>query len=366
VTATDAARVLARFAVEGTLASLTPDPRGLINRSWLAALDAPGGPRRYLLQRINRHVFQRPDQVVENAVRVTRHLRARLAREGARDPERRVLEFVPTRDGAFSHVDGEGETWRLVRWIEGTRSSERATSAASAREAARAFGLFLRQLGDLPPPRLFETIPAFHDTPARLAALERVAGRDPAGRLASCRAELAALLERRALASALALRLAKGELAERPVHNDAKLANVLFDQATGEALAVVDLDTVMPGLALHDFGDLARSAVSDSAEDEVDLDKVAVRVPVFQALASGFAEGAGDCLSPTELSLLATAAEVVTYEQAARFLTDHLAGDPYYRIERPGHNLDRARAQLRLLDRLELARPALEQSTRAS
>lgn len=357
--ANSAQDALSRFAVEGSLVSLSPHTSGLINRSWIAAFDAPGGPRRFLLQRINRHVFLRPEHVMENMLRVTRHVASRLAREGASDASRRVLSLVPSRAGGSHHVDSAEETWRLLRWIEAARSSERAATEAEAEEAARAFGRFLRQLGDLPGPRLHETIPGFHDTPGRLAALERAFARDPAGRAASCGAEVAALLDRRSLASALADRAARGEIGERPVHNDAKIANVLRDERTGEALAVVDLDTVMPGLALHDFGDLVRSTVSDTVEDETDLRRVAVRVPIFGALARGFVEGAGDALAPLERSLLLTAAEVVTYEQAIRFLTDHADGDRYYRIDRPGQNLDRARAQLRLLESLEEARPAL-------
>jgi Ser/Thr protein kinase RdoA (MazF antagonist) len=282
-----------------------------------------------------------------------------VAREGAPEPERRGLRLVATRDGAAAHVDPHGETWRLVEWIERTRSVERAASAAEAHETARAFGAFLRQLQDLPGERLHETIPGFHDTPARLATFERLLAEDRLGRAASVRPEIAALLDRRSLAGALAGRVAEGELAERPAHNDAKIANVLFDAASGEALCVVDLDTVMPGLSLHDFGDLVRSAVSDSDEDERDLAKVAVRRPVYEALARGFVEGAGAALAAAERALLVTGAEVIVYEQALRFLGDHLDGDRYYRISRPGQNLDRTRAQLALLASLEANEAAL-------
>jgi aminoglycoside phosphotransferase (APT) family kinase protein len=355
----DAAAVLARFAVPGRLLSLEPHMSGLINHSWLARCDAPGGPHRYLLQQINRHVFHRPDEVMENMDRVTRHVASQLVRAGVPDAGRRVLSLVPTLDGASHHVDGAGETWRLVPWVEGTRSTERATTEGEARETARAFGRFLAQLQDLPGPPLHETIAGFHDTPARLAAFERAVAADRVSRAAGCRGETEALLDRRALASALALPAARGEIPVRPAHNDAKIANVLFDEATGEALCVVDLDTVMPGLSLHDFGDLARSAVSDSDEDERDLARVSVRVPVFAALAHGFVEGAGAALSSAERGLLVAGAEVIVYEQALRFLADHLDGDRYYRTSRPGHNLDRARSQLRLLESLEAVEPEL-------
>jgi hypothetical protein len=358
-TRNDAAAVLARFAVPGELRTLEPHTSGLINHSWLAGFEGPGGPRQYLLQQINRHVFHRPEEVMENMDRVTRHVALHLAREGAPDRGRRVLSLVETHEGRPQHRDAAGETWRLVRWVEGTRSTERAATEGEARETARAFGRFLAQLQDLPGPPLHETILAFHDTPARLVAFEGAVAADRVARAASCRPEIDALLDRRALASALADPAARGEIPVRPTHNDAKIANVLFEETTGEALCVVDLDTVMPGLSLHDFGDLARSTVSDSDEDERDLSRVAVRVPVFEALARGFAEGAGDALSPVERSLLVTGAEVIVYEQAIRFLGDHVDGDRYYRIERPGHNLDRARAQLALLASLETGRARL-------
>ncbi|MGE5126119.1 MAG: phosphotransferase enzyme family protein [Betaproteobacteria bacterium] len=355
-----AASVLRRFAVFGRLVSLAPYGGGHINDSWLAHVEQAEGEQRFLLQRINQHVFRRPADVMENMVRVTRHVAARLEREGVPDAARRVLRLVLARDGATHVVDELGETWRLVPWVEGTRSTERAGTAAEAHATALAFGRFLRQLRDLPGPRLHETIPAFHDTPARLAAFERTVAEDRAGRAGECRPELEAVLDRRALASALAGPARDGGLPERPVHNDAKIANVLFDEVSGEALCVVDLDTVMPGLSAHDFGDLARSTVSDSDEDERDLGRVAVRLPFYSALARGFVEGAGDALSPVERSLLATGALVIVYEQALRFLADHLDGDRYYRIARPGHNLERARAQLALLASLERERGALE------
>jgi aminoglycoside phosphotransferase (APT) family kinase protein len=297
---------------------------------------------------------------MENMARVTRHVAARLARDPVADPERRVLTLVPTREGATHHREPDGEVWRLVVWIEGTRSREQAETPAEAGATARAFGRFLRQLADLPQPPLHETIPGFHDTPSRFAALEAAVAADAAGRVAEARPAIAALLDRRSLAHALADRVAAGEIETRTTHNDAKMANVLFDAETGEPLCVVDLDTVMPGLVLHDFGDMVRSMASGTPEDGTDLERVSVRLPVFEALAHGFVEASGDTLSSLERSLLPVAGRVITLEQAARFLTDHLEGDPYYRISRAGQNLDRARAQLRLLEALEACDPELQ------
>jgi len=348
-----AAAIAARFAVEGRLVSLEPQPGGHINDSWMAVWDGGEGRRRFLLQHINRFVFRKPEEVMANLVRLTRHVTAHLARDPAPEPERRVLRLVPTHDGGTHYREPDGEVWRLLVWIEGTRSTEQAETPAEARAAAGAFGRFLRQIAELPGPPLHETIPHFHDTPARLAALERAVAADAAGRVASARPEIEAILDRRSLGGALDDRVAEGALALRPTHNDAKIANVLFDTTTGEPLCVVDLDTVMPGLALHDFGDMVRSMVSDAAEDEPDPSRVEARVPVFEALARGFTEAAGASLSLLERSLLPTGALVITLEQAARFLTDHLEGDPYYRVTRPGHNLDRARTQVRLVESLE-------------
>ena len=245
-------------------------------------------------------------------------------------------------------------------WVEGTRATERAATEAEARETARAFGRFLAQLHRPSGPAAPRDDPRLprHAGPPR-CAFERAVAADRVSRASRCRREIEALLDRRPLASALAEPAARGEIPVRPTHNDAKIANVLFDEKTGEALCVVDLDTVMPGLAPYDFGDLARSTVSDSDEDERDLSRVLVRVPVFEALARGFVEGAGDALSPAERSLLVTGAQVIVYEQAVRFLGDHLDGDRYYRTTRPAHNLDRARTQIRLLEGLEAAGPAL-------
>lgn len=358
--ADQARAALAHFPIGGAPIALEPHSSGLIHHAWLVSVRSGRGVERYLLQRLNQHVFPNPSQVLENMRRITEHLAARLARDGARDAARRVVTLVATRTGALSHRDERGEAWRLLRWIEGTRAVQRAQSRAEAHETARAFGLFARQLADLGPPALHFTIPGFHDTEARLLALERVIAEDRAARAAACREETAALLDRRPLATAVSGPAAAGGIAPRPVHNDAKIANVLFDAATGEALAVVDLDTTMPGLCAHDFGDLVRSTVSDSAEDERDLGRVVARVDVFEALAAGFLEGIGDAITPAERALLVTGARVIVFEQAARFLADHLDGDRYYRTTRAGHNLDRARAQLRLLASLESLDAELE------
>ena len=358
-TPTSAARAVAdEFALPGPVTVVEPFGGGHINDSWLVTTG--GGPARFLLQRINGHVFPRPDLVMENVARVTAHLADALARDAVPNAERRALTLVSTRAGGAAHVDAAGAYWRVLRFIEGTVARDRAASAAEAYEAGRAFGRFQRLLADYRGPRLHETITDFHHTPRRVEALERAVAADRLERNVRARAEIETALRNRPLASALLDRHARGELLELVVHNDAKMPNVLLDAATGQGLCVVDLDTVMPGLALYDFGDMARTMASDAAEDTTELNAVTVRVDRFAALARGYLDGSGRRLDADgERALLVTAARVITYEQAVRFLTDYLNGDRYYRITRPEHNLERSRAQLALLDAFTNAESAL-------
>lgn len=357
----DAARSLAsrsaagQFVLPGPVTSIEPFRGGHINDSWLVA----SGSMRFLLQRLNGNVFPRPDLVMENCARVITHLRGKLAREQVRDSDRRSLTLIATRRGTPAHVDDAGAYWRMVRFIEGSVARDHATTDAEACEAGRAFGRFQLMLADYDGPRLHETIPDFHHTPRRVEALERAIASDSRDRCRDARPEIEAAMRDRPLASALLDRQARGELSERVVHNDAKMPNVLLDALTGEGLCVVDLDTVMPGLALYDFGDMARTMASDTAEDATAPETVAVRVERFAALARGYLDGCGSVGSKVERTLLVTAARVITYEQAVRFLTDYLEGDLYYRTTHLRHNLERCRSQFALLDAFTRSEPAL-------
>ncbi|HSD30366.1 MAG TPA: aminoglycoside phosphotransferase family protein [Gemmatimonadales bacterium] len=348
-----AARSIAeRFALEGEIVSVAPLAGGHINDSYRVDVQAGGASRAYLLQALNRRVFPRPDLVMENVARVTRHLASRLEAAGVTDPERQALSLVPTRRGAEWHTEADGTCWRVFRFITGTVVLDRARDPQDAGSAGRAFGRFLLLLADYDGPPLHETIPGFHDTAARIALLDVVAQADPCRRAGAARREIAAVMAHRPLADVLPPLIASGEVPRRIVHNDAKISNVLLDERTGEALCVIDLDTVMPGSALWDFGDMIRSMTSPSAEDEEDLTRVGVRMPMFAALARGYLEAAGTLLVPRERELLGFAGRLITLEQAVRFLTDYLEGDRYYRIERAGHNLTRCRTQLALLQSL--------------
>jgi Ser/Thr protein kinase RdoA (MazF antagonist) len=356
-------RVAEAFAIEGRWLSSSPFGGGHINETLLAEFEARGRRARYVQQRINQSVFREPAQVMTNIARVVAHQRRALEREGVRDLERRVLELVPARDGALAWLDERGETWRCWRLIEGAESRDVVRGPGDARAAAHAFGRFLAQLGDLPAPRLFETIPRFHDARLRFEQLEAAVRADARGRLADCRAEVDLALAREPLVARIESLIRSGALRERVTHNDTKLNNVLLDARSGDGLCVIDLDTVMPGYALYDFGDLARTAASRAAEDERDLARVAVEPELFAALFEGYVRGAGAGLDAAERRELAFGARLMTFVIGIRFLADHLRGDDYFRIHRPGHNLDRARVQLALVADFERKAEQLEALT---
>lgn len=348
------------FAVPGNLVAVQPLAGGHIHDSYVVTLEQNGRPTRYVLQRLNRRIFPAPAPLMENIRRVTRHVRDKLVAGGQRDVARRVLTLVTARDGAAWLRDGAGNAWRMFVFIPQTRSDESVTTAAQAELAGRAYGHFQSLLADLPEPRLHETLPGFHDTPTRYAAFDAAVAADAVGRVAAAAPEIAFVQERRALGGVLMDLLRQRDVPERVAHNDAKLSNVLLDATTGAPLCVVDLDTVMPGTALFDFGDMVRSMTCWAAEDECDLTRVAVRRDLFAGLAHGYLQATADFLTPAEREHLVQAGLVITLEQALRFLTDYLAGDVYYKTTRPHQNLDRCRVQLRLVASLEAQRGDLE------
>jgi len=344
--------VVAHFSVPPGPVSVCQTGEGHINRSWLVTVHGPGGDSPYLLQRLNEAVFSDPLRVMENIVNVTEHLGAAVRRESFADPDRRALRLVPTLGGNPYHCGETASVWRLYPFITDTKVREHATTFEEAREVGRAYGAFQRLLADYRGPRLHETIPRFHDTLGRVNALEQAVRADRVGRSRPAAAEIEHLLAARDRARVLPPLLARGELPERIAHNDAKSSNVLLDAATGAAVCVVDLDTVMPGSLLFDFGDMVRSSTSPTAEDEENLDVVGLRLPLFEGLAAGYQEAAASILTEAERDLLTFSGILITYEQALRFLTDHLDGDRYYRTTRADHNLVRCRAQMRLFDSL--------------
>jgi len=342
-----AANAARQFQIEGDFLRATPYGSGHINDTYCAIFDQSGVSRRMLLQRINTGIFGNPAALMENIQRVTSHLAAQL--DGQPDSTRRVLNLIPTRDGRAWHQDGEGNDWRAYCFIGNARTYDTVKSTQQAYEAAKAFGQFQKMLAGLASPRLHDTIPDFHHTPKRFAAFERALAADEANRASGAKAEVEFALTHQSIASVLI----DANLPERVTHNDTKLNNVMFDDTTGKGLCVVDLDTVMPGLALYDFGDMVRTGTSPVDEDEQDLDKVSMQFPMFEALARGYLEAAGSFLTEAEKRHLVFAGKLITFEQGIRFLTDYLAGDTYYKVHRQGQNLDRCRTQFKLIESME-------------
>lgn len=361
----DLASLVRAFQLYGDFRGAAPHGTGHINDTYAAVFDQAGSPVRYILQRINSRVFRNPPAVMENIQRVTDHVRRKLEASGTAEASRRVLTLVPTREGRTCTLDAAGDWWRCYLFIEQAQTYDQIETPRQAFEAGRAFGAFQKLLADLPAPRLQDTIPDFHHTRRRFEALQTALRADGCHRAAAARAELEFCRQREAMVDVLLDEQAQGRLPERVTHNDTKLNNVMLDDATGEGICVIDLDTVMPGLVLYDFGDLCRTATRPTAEDERDLARVEVRLDLFEALARGYLASARDFLNPTELDRLAFSARLITFEIGVRFLTDHLEGDRYFKIARPGHNLDRARVQFKMVESFERHAAVLDELVKA-
>ncbi len=360
-TAADALIVASGFAFGGEVLSANPYGSGHINDTFEVVAAPTAGRRRFILQRINHQVFRQPDLLMENVERVCAHAHAKLRAAGATDAHRRALRLIPTLEGKPWHVDDAGNRWRCYDFIEGATGHDVVRSAAQAEAAAKAFGAFQALLADLPGGRLHETIPGFHHTPGRFARFQAALAADAHGRAASAGPEIAFALARALEVSVVVDALRDGTLPERVTHNDTKLNNVLLDDVTQEGVCVIDLDTVMPGSALYDFGDLVRTSTSPAAEDETDLSKVTMQLPMFAALVRGYLSSARGFLTPREKELLPFAGKLITFEIGLRFLTDWLEGDTYFKIKRPSHNLDRARTQFKLVASIEEQLPAMRE-----
>ena len=337
----------ALLAYFGSEPVATPYGNGHINDTFLVETD-----RRYILQRMNHVVFPHPDQMMENIVGVTEHIREKAAARGE-DTERVTLVILPAPDGKPYFRDSIGSWWRLMEFTEKTVTREVVTCAEDFYTCARAFGQFQQELADYPAEKLYEIIPNFHNTPWRFENLRRAIQQDACGRAAEAKAEIDFALAREDFAHVLENAHAEGGLPLRVTHNDTKLNNILFDETSGEAVCVVDLDTVMPGYSVTDFGDSIRFGANTAAEDETDLSKVSLDLSLFEAYAKGFLEGCGGRLTDTEIDLLPEGAMMMTFECGMRFLTDYLEGDTYFKIHRPKHNLERCRDQFALLADME-------------
>ncbi|HEY2472268.1 MAG TPA: aminoglycoside phosphotransferase family protein [Terracidiphilus sp.] len=354
------AAVAATFCVDGELKSIERYGSGHIHDTYSVRFGSDRSSGHILLQRINTRIFENPIALMENIERVTKHVRSRLT--GIADAERRVLQLLASREGRSWNVDAEERYWRAYYFIEGAETFDEVTSSRQAFEAAKAFGVFQRMLVDLPGARLAEAIPNFHNTPKRFMDFEFAVDRDKAKRCKGVEQEIAFAMSRMAISGALV----DAGLPERVTHNDTKLNNALLDERTGEGICVIDLDTVMPGLVAHDFGDMVRTMTCPAAEDELDLSRVEMKFSLFEAVLRGYLAGAGDFLTADERESLIAGAKVIVFEQGIRFLTDFLVGDRYYKVSRRGQNLDRCRTQFRLLTSIEQQESAMVRLLRAA
>ncbi len=342
------------FAFNGEVVAVQPNyGEGHINDTvYVRCEDHEGAYHSYIVQRINHEIFQQPEALMQNVEAVTRYLREEIQRVGG-DPARETLRVIPTRKGQLFHVDEQGNYWRCYDFITETITLQLARGPEDLRDAGAAFGQFMMRLADFPADSLHETIPRFHDTVHRFEQLEAAAAADPKHRVPSASEELAFCRARRESCSWLLDHLASGELPLRVTHNDTKLNNILFDKKSGKSLCIVDLDTVMPGLAAYDFGDAVRFACSTALEDEKDLSKVHFSLELFKAYAEGYLSSCGSVLSPKEIESLAWGARLITFTIGMRFLADYLNGDVYFKTAYDDHNLVRARTQFKLLSEME-------------
>ena len=346
--------IILNFPLPGVPATIEKYGSGLINDTYLCSFRVGREIRKYVLQRINISVFKYPVQVMENVEKVTQHIAARLRAEGVADPYAVTPALIHTRSGDSHLVDGSGSFWRVFHFIEQGTVYDRVKDVHHAHEVGRGLGRFQSLVADLAPSLLHDTLPGFHHTPHYLAEYDDAVARDVQGRAAGVGAEQAFVSRRRSLAPLLTGLMDAGQLPLRVVHNDPKVNNVMVHSVTGEALCMLDLDTVKPGIVHFDFGDCARSIANPAGEDG-DLDSVSFDLPLFRAMARGYLDEAASFLTRTERDLLPASVKVITFELGLRFLTDHLKGDAYFKVRYAGHNLHRARVQFKLLESIEAA-----------
>ena len=340
--------IVKQFCIDGDLTDVRPLLHGHINDTYVLITVKDKQIIRYVLQRINHTVFKDPPSVMKNIVRVTEHIRSRMR---IIDPDlaSRQLTVISSVDNTCFYEDSDGNFWRVYNFIEDAVSYDTIESKELAYEAARMFGWFQNMLVDLPEPALHESIPDFHNTPKRLSTFERVLKEDSCNRAKNAKPEIKFVFDNASICDILLNLADEGKIPVRITHNDTKVNNVMLDKNTNKGVCVIDLDTVMPGLSIYDFGDMIRTGATFADEDERDLSKVTLDLPMFEMFVEGFAGETSHFLNSTEKEHLVFAAKLITFEQLIRFLTDFLAGDIYYKVHRQDHNLDRTRTQMKLV-----------------
>ncbi|MEG2118509.1 MAG: phosphotransferase, partial [Clostridia bacterium] len=325
------------FGITGNYISCNQIDMGIINTTYAAKYIRDGADKAYIVQKVNTNVFKNPEQVMTNISAVTKHIHDKVKAAGL-STRRYALKFFYTDEGKNYFIDENGSFWRVSRFIDNSFAYNEKANVDILRSAGCAFGTFRMRLNDFDASSLYETIPDFHNTPKRIKALQDAIRLDPVSRVNSVSNEISYINSMSKKASILQNMLDAGELPLAVTHNDTKMNNILFDKDTCEALAVIDLDTVMPGLCAHDFGDAVRFSCNTAAEDERDLSKVSIDKDMFRSFAEGYISQTSSVLTKNELDTMALGAFTITLELATRFLTDYINGDKYFQIKNPLHN----------------------------
>ncbi len=342
--------ILKHFQIEEKEYSIELHGNGHINHTYAVTVD---GEKKYILQKINTAIFKNTQGLMENIVNVTDYLREKIINAGG-DPKRETLTLVRTKNNSSYYADEDGNNWRIYLFIENARTFDRVENEEIFYQSAVAFGRFQALLADYPAKTLNETIPDFHNTPKRYLDFEKAVEEDILNRAHEVEKEIAFIRARKEEMSILSDMQKRGELPVRVTHNDTKLNNIMMDSDTHKAICIIDLDTVMPGLSVHDFGDAIRFGANTAAEDEPDVSKVSLSLPLYGLYVKGFLEGCGGQLTDKEIEMLPMGAKMMTLECGMRFLADYLQGDTYYKIKHKQHNFDRCRSQLALVADMEI------------
>lgn len=345
--------ICSKFQMDGVFKTADILGNGRINVTYAALHTIDSTEQRYVVQKINRHVFKDPDRLMDNFDRVTKHIHDKLKRNGNEEIHRRSLSLIPTFGSHTFHVDESGEYWRAFNFIENAQTYFFASNPKHTFEAAKALSFFQYQLSDYPPEELHEVIPGFHDTPRRFETFTRAIDNDIVDRAELVGPEIEFAMKRESMVSVLLEGQKSGDYRERVVHNDTKMSNVMIDDETLEGICVIDLDTVGPGLPQYDFGDLVRTATCPVSEGETDLSKIHVQMDMFEAAAEGYLTHARRFLNETEIGGLTASCKLLAYETGMRFLTDFLEGDVYFKGTKQNENLDRCRCQFKLVESFE-------------
>lgn len=344
--------IIEQFNLKGDYTGYETINNGHINSTYNVVFNNNGVPQKYVVQKINTHIFTNPEKLMSNIVGVTHHIAKKYEAMGE-DKSRRTLSFIPAKDGKYFYKDSANDCWRAYHYVDDVYTCNTIDSAEVFENAGIAFGDFQNILADYDSASLYETIENFHNTVSRFSDFKKAVTEDKAGRLSSVKAEVDFAIARENDAHVLVDLIAEGKLPLRVTHNDTKLNNILFDNQTNKGICIIDLDTVMPGLSLYDFGDSIRFGANTGAEDEKDLDKVSLSLELYEAYVKGYLSSAKNALTDCEKEYLPFSAKLMTYECGIRFLTDYLNGDTYFKTAYPEHNLDRCRSQFKLVDDME-------------